>query len=93
MSSIYKNQSYLTIYLDTNETLTTATNLKILYQKPDGSTGEWSGTADDTTKIKYTVLDDDLDQAGQWYFQSYFELNNKKAYGEKTYYMFDKNLD
>ena len=93
MSSVYKNQSYLTIYLDTNVTLTTATTKEILYQKPDGTTGEWTGTIYDTTQIKYDVQDGDIDQAGEWKFQSYFVLDGKKGYGEKTYYEFDKNLD
>ena len=93
MSSIYKNQDYLTIYLDTNETLTGSTSLKILYQKPDGSTGEWTGEINSLTKIKYNVQPGDLDQAGEWKFQSYFVLNGEAAYGEKTYYTVDKNLD
>ena len=93
MSEVYKNQSYLTIYLDTNVDLTTATSMEILYKKPDGTTGEWDGSADDTTKIKYDVQDGDLDQAGQWYFQAKFILNGETAYGAKTYYTFDPNLD
>ena len=93
MSNVYKNQDYLTIYLDTNVTLTGASSLKILYKKPDGTQGEWDGEIDSTTKIKYAVESGDIDQAGEWGFQSYFVLNGEIGYGDIVYQKFNVNLD
>lgn len=101
MSSVYKNQDYLTIYLDTNTALTGATSLKILYKKPDGTQGEWTGEISNIASnssysdsgIKYAVESGDIDQAGEWGFQSYFVLNGEIGYGEVVYQKFNANLD
>ena len=93
MSSIFKNQDYLTIRLDTNVDISSATSREILYQKPDGSTGEWDAVLYGTTQMEYLVEPGDLDQAGEWQFQSKFVLNGETGYGEKAYKKIDKNLD
>ena len=50
--------------LDTTVDLSAATTLEIQYKKPDGTTGAWAGAQQDTTKIRYTILTGDWDQAG-----------------------------
>jgi len=56
------------IELDTGEDLSTGSNAKIKYKKPSGVTGEWTGVIDDT-KITYTTIAGDIDEAGTWSFQ------------------------
>ena len=68
MKYVYKDQPY-TLTLDTNNTLSGATELKILYRKPDGTTGEWDGTDTDTS-IQVDVAGADNDLAGVWSMQT-----------------------
>jgi len=70
------------IILDTGVDISSATVLQVKYQKPDGVTGEWTGTVQDTTKIRYTLSEDDIDVAGRWTFQSYVEVSGGKWHGE-----------
>lgn len=56
-----------------NTNLADATVKKILYQKPSGATGFWSASYNGT-KLVYTTVDGDLDEAGQWFFQPYVEF-------------------
>ena len=82
MASIFKGQTLLSIVLDTNIDLTTADNLKILYTKPSGATGSWIGMETNTTKVKYTIADEDqLDEVGDWTFQAFAEFAGQEGYG------------
>lgn len=80
MSQYFKGQGNLTISLDTGLTLTAASNLKILYIKPDGTNGEWAATASGT-KVEKNLSNTDIDQAGTWQLQSYIEISGEKGYG------------
>ena len=91
--AIHVNQSLLTIKLDTVFDISAATSLKILYKKPDETTGEWIGYLSGTTLVAYDVLDGDLDQAGTWQLQSYVVVGGDKGYGEVVYWTIDENLD
>lgn len=66
--SIYINQSYIKIQLDTGIDLTGATNAKIHYTKPDGVTGYWTATVNGNF-IEYLVQNGNLDQVGYWLWQ------------------------
>ena len=56
--------------------LTGATNIKMNYEKPDGTTGTWDAELDDTAKmIQYTTVEGDIDQAGRWKFEPSFNLD------------------
>jgi len=69
--SIYKNQTLLTITLDTSLTdLSTATTLKILYRKPSGADGFWAGSLSGVSSIEYSILSGDLDESGSWQLQA-----------------------
>lgn len=91
--AIHKGQSLLTIELDTGYDISSATSAKILYQKPDGTTGEFVGSVSDTTKISYSVADGDLDQSGTWIMQAYVEISSRKGYGAKAYVTLESNLE
>lgn len=72
------------ILLDTGVDITAATLVQIKYQKPDLTTGVWTGVVDNTTKVKYVTLAGDLDQAGEWLFQSYVETPTWEGHGESV---------
>lgn len=70
------------ILLDCLNDITDATNVEIHVQKPDGTEVIWPGTIVENTKIKYVIVVDDLDQAGEWWFQAYVESTAGKWRGE-----------
>lgn len=82
MSTIFKDQELLSIILDTNIDVDSATTLEVLYEKPDGTSGAWAGVAFETTKIKYNVQEGDLDQVGDWRFQSHIVIGGEDGYGD-----------
>ena len=80
---IFVGQTLLSIILDTEIDLAGATTLEILFRKPDMTTGKWTGTQSDTTKIKYQIADaNDLDQEGDWEFQAHAVLSGNDGYGD-----------
>lgn len=89
--SVFKDQSLLTIRLDTHQDLTGATELKILYVKPDGTKGSWTATADGQV-VQYVVNVGDIDQSSYWTFQSYLKVGTKEATGDKVKQYFGKNI-
>lgn len=91
MSQVFNEQSLLEIRLDTKYTLTGAINLKILYVKPDGTKGEWTGNATGT-EIVYQVGANDIDVPGDWQVQAYFEKDGRKAFGTVRVIKFSDNL-
>lgn len=82
MSSIFKNQGYFVLILDTGISLAAATVTKIKYRKPSGTTGAFTATVTETTKLQYQFANDDLDEVGKWEFQAYVEFTGLQAYGE-----------
>ena len=91
--AIFNGQSLLTIELDTSYDISAATSAKILFQKPDGTTGEFIAVVSDTTKVSYTVDESDIDQAGTWIMQAYVEIGGLKGYGGKAYITVEGNLE
>lgn len=79
---MWKDQSYTTITLDTGIDISTASSAKIIYRKPDGTTGAWTGSVVETTKVRYVTEDGDIDQGGLWKFQAYAVIDGDEAYGE-----------
>jgi hypothetical protein len=80
MSQYFKGQGLLTLSLDTGLSLASASNLKILYTKPDGTKSSWVATANGT-KVEKNLSNTDIDQAGTWQLQSYIEISGEKGYG------------
>ena len=81
------------IVLDTGITITGATAIKIKYQKPDGTTGEWTASKNGTTKVQYTLLTGNIDQAGVWTFQAYVEVSGGKWHGQTSEINFSALFD
>ena len=79
MSKLFKNQTALIIFLETEINLTEATTKKIRYKTPGDTGDSWTATGDtidggDTNKgmIFYTIGDsEDLNQTGNWTFWPY----------------------
>lgn len=89
---LHKDQSYFSISLDTGISLGSASETKILYQKPvSGTKGEWTATVDGTS-LNYAVQNGDIDEIGNWKVQSYAVIGGRKAYGEVRTIYFDRNL-
>ena len=88
---VYKNDIGTAIILDTTENITAQTVLKILYQKPSGTVGEWAATVFQTTKARYVTISGDLNEKGLWYLQIYLEIPAWKGYGETVeMYVYDQ---
>ena len=58
------------IRIDCVNSLSGAGNPKILYQKPDGTEGSWTAEVVDDHYLEYQTVEDDIDQAGIWFFHS-----------------------
>ncbi len=83
--SIFKNQSNLTITLETTANLSTAGLVGILAEKPNGSVVQFVGSVLSTTQITYSFKPGDLDVVGTWKLQAVamFGRNNYiKSYGD-----------
>lgn len=82
------------IVLDVGTDISSATVLKIYYQKPDGTSGSWDASLEsDNQSISYTTTTaNDLDQAGTWELQSYVEDGGYKGRGDITRLMINATL-
>lgn len=75
MSEVFTGQSLLAIRLDTKYSgLASADVTQILYTKPNGDKGRWDAVVSGT-KIVYNVQAGDIDQAGDWKVEAYFEVS------------------
>jgi len=70
------------IICDAGSDISAQTTLKILYEKPDGTEGEWVASVYNTNFAKYTTIADDIDMEGKWSFRIYVELPSWLGYGE-----------
>lgn len=81
--AVFKGQSLLDIILDTEIPLVNNRKLSIKYLKPNGERGEWPGTKEGDTSVKYSIGNRDLDQAGLWRIQAaVITADWKRGYGE-----------
>jgi len=81
MGKIYVGQTALRIQLTTNIDVSSATT-NIKYQKPDGTTGQWSAAVLDKDRgiIFYDVVDSTiLDQEGEWIVWAHVTFSNGKV--------------
>jgi hypothetical protein len=80
MGKIYKDQTYLSIIIDTGVDIQTATVKKIKYIDPSGTPGEVVGTLNGTTKIKYDfTTTNTLKTAGSWIFWSFVVFSDGRS--------------
>ena len=82
MGKIYVGDIGGAVILNCGTDISAADPVKILYKKPSGTTGEWTGAVYNTNYIKYTTQENDIDEAGIWEFQSYLTLSGWTGRGE-----------
>lgn len=87
----YKGQSLLDITLDTGYDLSISSSHKILYRAPSGKTGAWDATVDGT-KLKYSVVEGDINEVGLWSFQTYIIVSGRDAHGSIVQILIDKPI-
>jgi len=82
---IYEGDIGVEIRLDTGQSLTDATVMKIKVQKPDGTETEWTAAQYSSTTIYYVTVSGDLADSGDYILQSYVEWGeNSKHTGESV---------
>jgi hypothetical protein len=67
--------------------ITNADSVKVIYCKPNGTSGEWTGVKFGS-QIKYVTSPTDIDVAGTWTFQAAPVYNGVKKKGKKAYKTF-----
>jgi hypothetical protein len=87
MSVAVKDDIGTIVAFDVGEDITTATLLRLEYQKPDNKLGSWVAGIYGTTSAAYVTLAGDLNVAGRWKLQAYIELPGWK--GHSTVATFD----
>jgi hypothetical protein len=73
MPKIYVGKIGLEIRAEIGQSLSGATSMKILVQKPDGEEVEWVAAQYNSTTIYYVTVDGDLDEAGIYRYHAYVE--------------------
>lgn len=76
---LFKGQT-ITLSLDTDVSLTGYTGV-ILYEKPNGVTGQWSASIN-VDVVSYDITTTDIDVAGVWYVQAKATLADDAKYGK-----------
>lgn len=79
------------ISINLKQDLSSATGTKILYKKPDGTVGEWTGTVSGETLYFDCVLGE-IDQPGHWQFEGRAVISGKQSSGILTLWV-DQPLD
>ena len=90
--SIFKNQTLLTITLDTSLTdLASATTLRIYYKKPSGTSSFWVASLSGTSSVTYAIQSGDIDESGEWIIWSYADYSGSSAQGDKILMLVEEN--
>ena len=86
-------EDIVVLKLETGVDLSTATRLKIKYQKPNGERGEWEASVGDPpTTMEYKVKEKDLDVDGWWRLQAYAEFPTWRGHGKIAHLDVDPHL-
>lgn len=70
------------ILIDVGTDVSTATDRKVKYLKPNGVRGEWDGVLSGTNFITYTTIAGDLDSIGEWRVQVKIVMPTGSWHGE-----------
>jgi hypothetical protein len=91
---IYAGAVGVEIILDTGQDITAAGTKEILFKKPvSGLTGAWTGTAYQTSKVKYVTIVGDLLEAGIYLFQTHVKWSDlNEHFGEVFEYEVHEKL-
>ena len=89
MSKVYKDDTGTVIEVAVGVDISAATTTDIKVKKPDGTTATWTGAVNGAvnTQIDYTIVTDDLDQAGGYSCQAYVETATWTGLGETAVLM------
>jgi len=70
---------------DCEADITGATNIKMSYTKPDGTSGQWDAVIDDTARmVQYSTKEGDIDQKGRWKFEPVLTLDGFTGAADKS---------
>ena len=72
------------IRIDCVNSLIGAANPKILYQKPDGTTGSWTAEIVNDRYLEYQTIDEDIELEGLWLLHSSVTFGGKEKVGNLT---------
>lgn len=78
----YKDTIGTEIIVDCGSVITGATGLALEVKKPDGKKVSWTPTIYDSNYLKYTIEEDDWDQAGTYKLQASLTINGWTGLGE-----------
>lgn len=78
--------------IDTQTDLSEMTTLRILFKRPDQTTGSWTAFLVEPTIMGYVFVSGDLNQIGIWSVQPFAESTDKVGYGEVVNFTVEKNL-
>lgn len=84
-NKVFKGDVGTLIILDCVQNIADASLRKIKVVRPDKTTTEWPALPEGTTKIKYTIMENDFNMAGRYMIQAYIEASGWKGRGEWTY--------
>lgn len=76
----YRGDTPLISY-DCGEDVSDLATRKLYYKKPDGTTGEWTGTLSGTRYVQYQTVTAEIDTTGMWFIQVYLTDGNKEFHG------------
>ena len=82
MGKIYKGDIGTVLIVDVKTDISDATKLSLKVLDPDGISREWAGTLEGTTKIRYVVVEGDLNKVGIYKVQPYIERPGWTGRGE-----------
>ena len=81
MSKYYVGDEPL-IDIDCVNDISAASEVKIRYERSDGTFGYWVGNPSGTTHITYQCVATDLNLAGTWKFQAYVLVSGRPYHGD-----------
>lgn len=85
MARIYQGQTNLKLIVDCKNDISSATTLRIYYEKPDGTDGYVTATivSGSTTKMEYTFTGSSfVDQEGRYKVRAYTDGTDGEVYGD-----------
>jgi hypothetical protein len=80
-SKYYVGDIGTVIIVNTCVDLSTATQVSLKVEKPDGTLATWPGTVYETNSIRYVVQDGDFDQDGEYSVQAYIKIQDWQGRG------------
>ena len=87
---IFRNQTFI-LSVNVGQDLSSATDTKILYTKPNGVPGEWVATVSGTS-LTYSTANDDIDQDGVWKVQPFYKIAGANKYGKIVKFTVDEHI-